>query len=124
MTDKEQQQRIEEIGKVMCEEFRSEHCGNDCECANEFIAKKLVEQGYRKIPKGVVVLTQEEYNALMLEQQRLKEIVDRIPCGYELKDKTRKETAKEILDKIDYESNGQTKQITDLLRKKFGVEVK
>lgn len=40
-----------------------------------------------------------------------------------LLEKTRKKTAKEILDKIDYESNGQTKQITDLLRKQYGLEV-
>lgn len=37
--------------------------------------------------------------------------------------KVRKETAREILNKVDYESNGQTKQITDLLRRKYGVEV-
>ena len=72
MTD---EQRIEEIGKAMCKEFRSKHCGNDCECANEFIAKKLVEQGYRKIPKGAVVLTREEYDALLLEQKRLNKVV-------------------------------------------------
>lgn len=29
-----------------------------------------------------VVLTKEEYEALLLEQKRLKEMVDRIPCGY------------------------------------------
>lgn len=33
----------------------------------------------------------------------------------------RKETAEKLLDKIDYESNGQTKAITDLLRKEYGV---
>lgn len=44
MTKEEQ---IEEIGKVMCEEFRSEHCGNDCECDNEYIAEKLYNAGYR-----------------------------------------------------------------------------
>ena len=37
--------------------------------------------------------------------------------------KAKKETAKEVLSKVDYESNGQTKQITDLLRKQYGVEV-
>ena len=36
---------------------------------------------------------------------------------------TRKETAREIFNKVDYERNGQTKQITDLLRRKYGVEV-
>ena len=63
-------------------------------------AINLTKQGYRKIPENAVVLTQEEYKALMLEQKRLKEIVDRIPCGYELKDKTRKEMAKEIFSKL------------------------
>lgn len=36
---------------------------------------------------------------------------------------TRYETTREILDKVDKESNGQTKQITDVIRKQYGVEV-
>lgn len=35
-----------------------------------------------------------------------------------------KETAEKFLDKVDNESNGQTKQITDLLRKQLGVKIK
>ena len=33
-----------------------------------------------------------------------------------------KETAREILDKLNKESNGQTQAITNLLRKRYGVE--
>lgn len=39
---------IEEMGKVMCSEFRTSHCGNDCDCANEEIAQRLYNAGYRK----------------------------------------------------------------------------
>lgn len=34
----------------------------------------------------------------------------------------KKEAAREILAKVDYESNGQTKQITNILRRKYGIE--
>ena len=34
-----------------------------------------------------------------------------------------KKEMREILDKVDYESNGQTKQITDLLRKQYDIGV-
>lgn len=52
MTDEKNQ--IEEMLKLMCEEYGN-MCG-ECEsgitCANELHAKRLYEQGYRKIPKG------------------------------------------------------------------------
>ncbi|MDE6965505.1 MAG: hypothetical protein K2O94_00850 [Clostridiales bacterium] len=44
---------IEEMGKAMCEKFRSDHCGNDCECANEFIAEKLINAGYGNVKQAV-----------------------------------------------------------------------
>ena len=37
-------------------------------------------------------------------------------------DEIRKETAKEILNAVDNESNGQTISVTNYLRKKYGVE--
>lgn len=47
------EKEIEKIGKVMCKEFRSEHCGNDCECANEFIAETLIDAGYGNVKQAV-----------------------------------------------------------------------
>ena len=41
-----------------------------------------------------------------------------------LKKKIKEEMAREILEKINKESNGQTISITNLLRKQFGVEIK
>ena len=38
--------------------------------------------------------------------------------------RNQKETVSEILQKVDYESNGQTVAITNLIRKQFGIEVK
>lgn len=93
--DKEKQ--IKKLTKELdyCETH--ECVGGSC---SECRAIWLVEQGYRKIPEGSVVLSREEYNALLLEQKRLREIVDRIPCGYELKEQARKETAEKIFNDI------------------------
>ena len=62
------------------------------------------------ISEGAVVLTREYYEALLLEQKRLREMVDRIPCGYELKEKIRKETAEKIADWLDNEKGYLVKQ--------------
>ena len=105
-------------------------------------AERLYNANYRRVPENAVVLTEEEYNALMLEQKRLKEIVDRIPCGYELKDKTRKETANEFYNKVNENIcsfklenksqefiDGYAQAIADIcgrldqVAKQFGVEV-
>ena len=96
-------------------------------------AELMSKFGIIALPKNAVVLTQEEYNALMLEQKRLKEIVDRIPCGYELKDKTRKETAREILEEFANLEVGDCLVAWDVIAKvseklleleeQFGVEV-
>lgn len=92
-------------------------------------AEALYNANYRQVPKNAVVLTEEEYNALMLEQKRLKEIVDRIPCGYELKDKTRKETAREIYITGKYyyaKHSPMGRQLSDFLahiKETYGVEV-
>lgn len=53
--------------------------------------------GYRKIPEGAVVLTKEEYRSLM----PAKEVAERVLLRVEEdKAQTRKETAREILDKV------------------------
>ena len=44
-------------------------------------------------------------------------------AGYRNANDVRKETAKEILNAVDDESNGQTISVTNVLRKKYGVEV-
>lgn len=50
MTNKEKQ--IEEMLKVMCEEYNTDICKHECpiatDCANKLIAKALYEAGYRK----------------------------------------------------------------------------
>lgn len=47
------EKEIDRLGKAMCEKFRSDHCGNDCECANEFIAEKLINAGYGNVKQAV-----------------------------------------------------------------------
>ena len=96
--------------------------------------KDIYNEGYRKIPKDAVVLTKVEYESLIqsLTQTTVREceLADRArallhECDV-LKidlDKARKKTAKEILQAVDRESNGQTISITNYLRKKYAVEV-
>ena len=115
------------------------------------LCEKLYNAGYRKIHEGAVVLTEAEYNDLLSDEIKTierdiaeywaTENVDVVAkemhkIGYRklddhaicvlrkakcLEERLRKETAEELLDEIDYESNGQTKPITDLFRKKYGV---
>lgn len=130
MTDK-QQTKEEIILAVKNAIYNNAEIDVECDCVQtdgngvdhiaDEVAEALYKANYRQVPPNAVVLTREEYNALMLEQKRLKEIVDRIPCGYELTDKTRKETAKEILQEVrkvcgDY-------QWFKNLCEKYGVEV-
>lgn len=119
MIDKQQIEEMALTLNYLCKSgcgtcYSKEYCGT------YKIAEALYNAGYRKVPENVVVLMEEEYNALMLEQKRLKEIVDRIPCGYELKDEIRKETAKEILDKVSRHYGGAW--LVELY-KEYGVEV-
>ncbi len=75
---------IEKLGKVMCSEFRTSHCGNDCDCANEEIAKRLYEHGYRKASEIFAeiekALSSMKYNAnttrKTVKVEELKEQVD------------------------------------------------
>ena len=132
MTEKQQ---IIEMARLQCNRYRtdgickSDFLGCDGNCAWYMDAESLYNKGCRLVPEGAVVLTREEYNALLLEQKRLKEIVDRIPCGYELKDKARKETAKGIYiaGKYYYAKHSPTeRQLSDFLahiKETYDVEV-
>lgn len=110
MTEKEM---IEEMAKCYCDYCMAQTGEKKCEnqadkrCSVFWDCEFFYNAGYRKIPEGAVVIDKDYLNTI-------KEAVSA---------HTRKETAREILNKVDYESNGQTKQITDLLRRKYGVEV-
>ena len=55
------EQQIEEMKKVMCEEYEKECNFCPCsDCANAMIAENLYNAGYRKVPDGAVILTPEE----------------------------------------------------------------
>ena len=104
MTDKVK--HIEDMAKIALKNTLSYPCARQ-------IAEKLYKEDYRKIPEGSVVLPKKLYEQYTDELN-----------NYEVgKRDGSKETAREILDKVDNESNGQTKSITDLLRKQYGVEV-
>lgn len=54
-------QQIEEMKKVMCEEYGKEYNYCPCsDCANAMIAENLYNAGYHKVPDGAVILTPEE----------------------------------------------------------------
>ena len=149
MNDKKQ---IEELASLMAD------CNTTCdECFEKFesvttmkikerekhcqvyaYAQRAVEQGYRKIPEGAVVLTKEEYEKLKnkppfavikYDEDKMKKIVKEAAKNtvFEFtkkgKDEIRKATAREILNAVDNESNGQAISITNYLREKYGVEV-
>lgn len=90
------------------------------------IAKELLKHYQPKLPENAVALTREEYEKTIQDYQDLLENFDNYLFEYRkfadgcIKD-ARKETAKEILDKVDKESNGQILSITNLLRKQYGV---
>ena len=89
--DKEQMARI--IAFSLCPQRyhkkwwgENEKCYSDNnypDCAKiKKVVDKLYNEKYRKLVEGEIVVKESEYEALLLEQKRLKEIVDRIPCGY------------------------------------------
>ena len=75
-----------------------------------------IEQGtLKEIPEGAVVVSRQIWEEHIENWDKTTKAVE---------ERARKETAEKLLNKVDYESNGQTKAITDLLRKEYGVETK
>lgn len=104
--NKDEMMTIEEMEKIINEHdnYSASKCdmlvanANKDEMIKEIanVLDSLYNAGYRKVADDEIVIKKSEYEALLLEQKRLKEMVDRIPCGYELKEVTRQETAREI----------------------------
>ena len=117
-----ERQQIEEIAKAICFN-KCKFCEN---CYFLKLAEIVYNTGYRKIDEGSVVLTKEEYETLKNEGAEIAKDYQEMARFYDEKceelDQARQETAREILDKLDKESNGQTQAITNLLRKRYGVE--
>lgn len=112
----EENKQIEEMAK----DFRIAHTnviiGNRY---YENVAKNFYNLNYRKIPKDAVVLTKEEY-------ERLKARIDVAESKLRTIDYTRKETAREIFDKI-FALHGNRADIMyfeiEELAKQYGVEM-
>lgn len=88
-----EQETIKNMTDVIQEGCTSEQRCMDCDCyemtlslkgkcKEHYVAKRLFDKGCRIIADDEVIIKKSEYEALLLEQKRLKEIVDRIPCGY------------------------------------------
>lgn len=140
-------QQIEELEKTL---YNYRFSYDDCIAGSETdLAKFLVNRGWIKPAENAIVLTREEFESLGLVVETVQEyesqngqpvlvkerkVVKKLQTDFtellnqEIRElqlaQTRKETAEKLLNKVDYESNGQTKAITDLLRKEYGVEAK
>ena len=99
--------------KEECERFNPQ-----VPCRFIGIAENIYDAGCRKIPENAVMLTREDFET---EKQMANYWKERAKMWKQAAHDIRKETAEKLLDKIDYESNGQTKSITELLRKEYGV---
>lgn len=103
MNDKEKQ--IEEMAKVV-----SVNCGEcyTCEfntmpnCIDYLVANELYNAGYRKIDKGSVVLTEEEYEALrLIEKYHIKSCgKNSVVLTTEELEEIRKQAVKELIQAI------------------------
>lgn len=143
----DKQKQIEELMKDMCADYP---CNRICDqyCGMYDYAERAINAGYRKIPENAVVINKDENPCLSCPvpediqrdvdcsticgsvrlgidwQNQCKVLVKENKQLTKALAETRKETADKLLNKVDYESNGQTKAITDLLRKEYGVETK
>lgn len=125
-------QQIEEMKKVMCEEYGKECNYCPCsDCANAMIAENLYNAGYRKtFTSDLASDTQKAF-----KEGYIKGSIDRMSECNNSKDEVCKETAKEILDMlydmgIDkgileccriYDVNGVS--LAKQICKKYGVEI-
>lgn len=99
----DEKEMIEEMAKLCCW-FENRKCtanpGIDdvCDMFCQFgqACKKLMSEGYRKIPEGSVVLSNEEYNEMVEDFKQMEK---------DLKD-IRDKTIKEVLDLADAHNNG------------------
>ena len=105
------EQQIEEMAKIVDEMY------NVYTTTADDIADGIYNAGYRKIPENAVVLTKEEY--IDLSRNYVTEQIE----------KARKETAKEILDKLNalmeqyhYKSTA-WRNCTNFIKETYGVEV-
>lgn len=146
MTDKEKQ--LEEMAKVLstvkrCKALALSECiKKKCEyphyegvtCIAEHQAEKFYEQGYRKIPEGSVVLTNDEYSDYLILKDKYahaKERNERLQADNErlyknlgkFKESVQKETAEKIL-QIIKEEYGYIGNLEKIITKQFGVEIK
>lgn len=116
----EREKMIEEMATHICDFGDCKKCVLENKCNYFVMAKRLYSLGYRKIPDGAVVLTREEYEELKHEQHLV--FLDRVKLVSDAEEKTRKETAREILrelSKVKYAGS----DFCSMLAEKYGVEV-
>lgn len=91
MKDKEKQiEEMEEIIVNSCKRNNEVSCQQSKSCESCY-AKDLYNAGYRKIPEGSVVFTQEEYLRMVVEERALDKASE---------DQARKQAVKEVLENI------------------------
>ena len=93
----EREKMVEEMAKKVCIACgKCKELKGDCYLARN-IASVMIDDGYRKVPAGSVVLTKEEYERLAsyISEERARENFHEET--EKLKEKIRRETAMEIL---------------------------
>lgn len=128
MTEREM---IEKMAKAVANIHRCFLEDENSEILDDYIAEKLIEQGYCKIPEGAVVLTREEYEELQTGKDfdyGYREGESNMTSYYEniRLPEVRKETAREILSEMFKQIKGYENVdiILSRIAKQFGVEIK
>ena len=119
------QEQIEEMAVIGCVRNPQAHTAEECSkcdfkqgmCNAYRHAEALYNAGYRKIPENAVVLTKEEY--IDLSRNYVREQIEQ----------ARKETAKEILSKLNalmeqyhYKSTA-WRNCANFIKERYGLEV-
>lgn len=137
MNDKKHIEEME-MAKIICKTINGKelkHCEVQCDVDCLGIAQALYEQNYRKIPKDSVVLSREEYESIINENNKLKHYNDKLSQGIywgngEQFCNRLKEVCKETAEKIYYfvgdyyDSEYLMLNLETFIREQYGVEIK
>ena len=108
----DKQKQIEDMAHNLClKEWDCEDCERNGVCLLYSTATIIYNAGYRKIPEGAVVLTQEQVAEIVSNHNQINR---------EKVEQARKETAREILSLL-YTAIPKT-QIVVEIKKRYGVE--
>ena len=116
----DEKKQIEEMARDVCiEECPLDICSPKDYCDAWNYAEIAIEKGYRKVPKGAVVLTSEEFDEFRKDEAEVKFLKKQI------QDQARKETAREIVNFVAEHCDNESLVwlLDEFIAKQYGVEV-